>query len=429
MRHTLFPHARPIGPDRAFPSFLPDGRHFLFLASPDDVLKVGSLDSKQSQALGLRDVQSPVYVEPGYIVYAAQRTLMARPFDAGRLTFSGSAVALASDLRAGSTSATFSVSDAGTLVYRQDFGRPVEVEWFDRSGASLGRPVGPGSYRGAEASASGTQIALRRRADLNGARSLWVVDTVRGTDIRVSARGSEMSPRWAPDGKSLVYFAGYADDRGLYVKHLDSTSDPELVLHSSQTPLNASDWSPDGRFVLYETKSQETGTDIWSLPMAGTHEPTPLLKTKFNEGQAVLSADGKWMAYTSDESGRLEVYVQTIPATGERWQVSTGGGRQPRWRHDGRELFFLSPSAAIMSVATQPSAGGFHVDPPKQLFQTRVGIQPDDLNPGADVSQFGVSPDGQRFLVFNLSATADTEPLTVVLNWPALLKQPKTSGP
>ena len=159
-----------------------------------------------------------------------------------------------------------------------------------------------------------------------------------------------------------------------------------------------------------------------------SHESTPLLKTKFNEGQAVVSADGNWMAYTSDESGRLEVYVQPLPPTGARWQISTGGGRQPRWRRDNREIFYLSPSSALMSAAVQQVGGDLRVDTPKQLFQTRVGIQPGDLNPGADVSQFGVSPDGQRFLLLNLSATADSEPLTVVLNWPSLLRAPGTQG-
>jgi dipeptidyl aminopeptidase/acylaminoacyl peptidase len=179
---------------------------------------------------------------------------------------------------------------------------------------------------------------------------------------------------------------------------------------------NPTDWSSDGRFVVYDAADPKTNTDVWVLPTTGDRQPFPLLQTEFNEQQGRVSPDGRWIAYTSDETGRLEVYVQSFPAPGGKWQISTSGGADPRWRRDGPELFFISSDGKLMAVDVKVDSV-FHAGLPHQLFDARVSGLVDVR------THYAVTADGRRFLVNRLSEGEGASPITVVLNWTEALRK------
>ncbi|MBA3716207.1 MAG: PD40 domain-containing protein, partial [Pyrinomonadaceae bacterium] len=206
--------------------------------------------------------------------------------------------------------------------------------------------------------------------------------------------------------------AGLTD---LYQKATSGAGSDELLLKSND-PKFPADWSSDGRFILYRSRDPKTKEDIWVLPLEGDRQPFPLLQTEFNESQARFSPNGKWIAYTSDESGTTQVYVQSFPAAGSKWPVSTGGGNQPRWRRDGRELFYLA-DGKLMAVEVK-TEGTFEAGVPKPLF---VIHGPIEVTPFA--ISYAVTADGQRFLVRSVVEQASTTPITVVVNWAAEVKR------
>ena len=413
------------------PAFLPDGDHFLFLTAPDNVLKAASITAAVVKPLGLRGVSHVRYAPPGYLLYVTQATLVARPFDARQLEFRGEPTTIATSLRSDFTGrAPFDISLNGVLTYRQNLGRTIQAGWFTREGKLLEEPVAPGDHRAVGLSPDGHRFILRRvlaadggdsRLDALGGGTLSVVDTRRRTDTRLTAHPSvNLSAHWSPDGRAVV-FASNRDPLGLYIKHVDTASDEELLL-STTSSAAPTDWSSDGRLILYEQVDVKTGnSDISVLTLAdSTRESTPFLHTPFNEGQATLSADGRWIAYTSDESGRFQVYVQPFPATREKWQVSSTGGSQPRWRRDGRELLFVDASGAVMATPIAVMDGRMSVGQPQRLFGTSMDVA-NPASPGVENMRWAVSADGQRFLILNNVGTTNTEPLVVVLNWLAAL--------
>ncbi|HTF38520.1 MAG TPA: hypothetical protein VK651_09440, partial [Blastocatellia bacterium] len=247
-----------------------------------------------------------------------------------------------------------------------------------------------------------------------GAPDIWLFDLSSGIPSRFTTDPApDTNPVWSPDGSRIVFSSSREGVRNLYQKVASGGGSEEVLLKSSEEKV-ADDWSSDGRLILYETANPKTIWDLWVLPMSGDRKPVLFLQTKFTEQQAQFSPDGKWIAYTSDESGAPEVYVRTFPDSGARWRVSTGGGAQPRWRRDGRELFYIAVDRKLMVLDVKLGAT-FEASIPQTLFGTRI-LSLTDFN------QYAVTADGQRFLINSTTEETGTIPISVVVNWTADLK-------
>jgi Tol biopolymer transport system component len=404
----------------AWPYFLPDGRHFLYVASTSprekSAIFLGSLDSKQPRLL-LNAESSAAYAPPGYLLYALEGTLVARPFDADRLELTGEAVPVVREIgfTVGNARAQFSVSETGTLLYRSNTATAnAQLVWFDRAGKQLGTVGTVGRYSDIRLSPDGKRVAFQRFDAEKANSDIWLMELARGTTSRLTFDpASESDAVWSPDGGRIVFSSTREGLPNLYQKLSSGAGSEELLLKSDEAKF-ATDWSPDGRYVLYHFSRQSL--DLWVLPLFGERRPEPFLRTDFQEMSGRFSPDGRFVAYVSNESGRFEVYVQSFPASGGKWQVSNGGGAAPRWRRDGRELFYLSADRKLMSVEVGGSADTFEAGVPKPLFETRV-----DSITGAPL--YDVSADGQRFLINVPVEENAPASVTVVLNWTADLKR------
>ena len=249
--------------------------------------------------------------------------------------------------------------------------------------------------------------------------NLWIVDLLRGSRIRFTSNEStrdslDQMPVWSPDSASVA-FASNREGRlfQLYRKSVDR-QDPEERLLKTDHSDRPTDWSPDGRSLVYDEVGPTNSSDIWVLPLTGDRTPLPVLQSKFNEGQGRLSPDGRWLAYTSDETGRRQIYIQPFPATGARLSVSVDGGTHPQWRHDGKELFYLDLERRIVAVPIGRASALPDVGVPHVLFSTSV--VPELPLTG---TFYSVRADGERFLVSNVDEAPQSLPITVVLNWTA----------
>ena len=223
---------------------------------------------------------------------------------------------------------------------------------------------------------------------------------------------------WSPDGKRILFVSNRTGANNLYLKPANGGEEEQELLAGGNNK-HANHWSRDGRFILYSDLDPKTQSDLWVLPLEGERKPIAVATTEFNESQGQFSPDGHWIAYTSDESGRYEVYVRSFApggATGGKWAISSGGGSQARWRRDGKEIFYLAPGQKVMAVDTTTSPD-FRASPPRVLFEAAITAR------GVASYRYGVSSDGQRFLVV---ASADEEspaPITAVLNWMTTAKR------
>ncbi len=400
------------------PSFLPDGRHFLYeswvTTSEDSGIFVTSLDGSDRKLL-LKNDSNAIYAAPGFLVFARETTLMAQPFDAAKLQFTGEAVPVTEQVVfTGQYSySNFSISDNGTMVFSTGSISNRQLVWFDRQGESLG-PVGPpGEYNDIVLSPDEKRVATQRI--LNGNSDIWLLDLARGVPSRFTFDAvTDDDPVWSPDGNTIVFSSTRSGRFDLYRK-VSSGAGNEEVISKSEADKEGTDWSGDGRFILFDQAGSNGGTDIWILPLAGDGKPSLLLQSPFSEHQGHFAPDSKWFAYTSNESGRDEVYVQSFPPSGGKWQVSTGGGAQPFWRHDGKELFYIAPDRKLMAVDVTLGST-FETSAPKTLFQTQV-IRYEAPN------RYLVSRDGQRFLINSPVEELSQTPVTVILNWVAGLKK------
>ncbi|HLL75094.1 MAG TPA: protein kinase [Pyrinomonadaceae bacterium] len=401
----------------AWPHFLPDGRHFLYVAgtSPREksAIFLGSLDSKPPRML-LNAESSVAYAPPGYLLYAREGTLVARPFDAAGLELTGEAVPVVKQIgfTLSNARAHFSVSETGTLLYRPSAAAAdTQLVWFDRAGKQLDTVGAAGHYSDIRLSPDGKRVAFQRLDTEKGASDIWLIELARGTTSRLTFDpANDGDPVWSPDGGRIVFASMKEGMPNLYQKLSSGAGGEELLLKTEDAKL-ANDWSPDGRHVLYNAVS-----DLWVLPLFGERRPEPFVRTDFQEASGRFSPDGRWIAYTSNESGRFEVYVQSFPASGGKWQVSNGGGGSPRWRRDGRELFYLSADGKLMAVEVDGSSDKFEAGVPAPLFEPRVGAISGD-------SPYDVAADGRRFLVKVPAEETAPAPVTVVLNWTADLKR------
>jgi len=404
-----------------WPYFLPDGRHFLYLARSSQVEKsaifVGSLDSKDTKFL-LNADSSMAYAPPGYLLFARQQTLMAQGFNADKLQLTGEAVPVAERIARylGVARALFSVSDTGVLVYRSLWTtEDSQLAWFDRAGRQLGTVGEPGGYAAIRLSPDEKRVALQRVDNEKGTYDIWLIEITRGTPSRLTFDpASDVYPIWSPDGNRIVFASNKEGTANLYQKLSSGAGNDELLFKSDDAKL-PNDWSPDGRYILYQDLSQKD-FDLWVLPLFEERKPVLFLQTDFAELYGRFSPDGRWIAYVSGESGKREVSVRSFPASGGQWQISNGGGAQPHWRRDGKELFYVAPDHKLMAVEVNGSSGTFEVGIPRALFDLRIGST-------SGFSDYDVTADGQRFLVNTLVEQSARSPVTVVMNWTADLKK------
>jgi eukaryotic-like serine/threonine-protein kinase len=438
----------------ATPWFLPDGRHFLFQvwseATENRAVYVASLDSNGRTRLMSAESKA-LYVPPGFILFVRERTLMARPFDANRRAFNGDAVPIAEEVAysLNNGAAAFYASDEGTLIYRR--GTSVtpgtrQWMWIDRTG-KVSSPIGERhNVQSLNLSPDGRKIVFHDNVS-GQPPDVWIFDLERNLRSRLTTDpAADGFPVWSPDGERVVFGSqrdGNAPQaearppaptgrgRGsagvtLFTKPANGAV-PELMLlppepNKMMVPY---DWSPDGRMIVAQ-RFEDVATaqsDLWIVPLTGDRKPRPYLASAFSEGEPALSPDGRWLAYVSNESGAFQVVVQPFPdPSGGKWQVSTRGGHYPRWRRDGRELYYLDPDRQIVAVSWT-TGRGFEVGRSTPLFAAPFTFPDSAIN--ALENPYDVTADGQRFLVsapLTVSTTTQT-PITVITNWTSVLKR------
>jgi eukaryotic-like serine/threonine-protein kinase len=406
-----------------WPHFLPDSRHFIYLArganKQDNGIYVGSLDSTDSKLLVQTDAGA-MYAAPGYLLFLRERTLMAQPFDPEKLQLTGEPSVIAEQLvyNPSNGRAFFCVSDNGILVYRTGaIAQNTRPTWYDRRGKELGSLGGPESIIIASAlSPDETKFAISRTDPNLTGSDIWILDTSGRSSRLTFDPAVETNPIWSPDGTRIVFSSNRLGPFDLYWKFASGAGNEELLLKSDNTKF-ALDWSADGQFVLYQDIAQTTQRDLWALPLFGDKKPIAVVQTNFNEAQGNFSPDGHWVAYVSDESGTSQVYVQNFPPAGGKWMVSINGGSMPRWRRDGNELFYIASNNKLMAVPVMTNGQNFEAGNPQPLFDVRVS----PALTGA--TSYSVTRDGQRFLVNVRSEEASASPAVVVQNWTGLLKK------
>jgi hypothetical protein len=353
----------------------------------------------------------------GHLLFLRETTLMAQPFDVRHLVLTGEAFPVAEQIQTqGATPpwGIFSASENGVLAYQTGTTAGSQLAWFDRMGKQTGVLGDSARYGDLELSPDG------KRASVNIAdratRDIWLYDVVRGLRTRFTFDpADELTSIWSPDSSRVVFNSRRKGHLDLYQKPSSGVGAEEVLLEDNADKYPVS-WSPDGRFILYRGGSS-FGTDskLFVLPLTGDRKPFPFLKTQFSEDLGRFSPDGRWFAYASNESSRNEVYVTSFPGAGGKWQISTAGGRFPRWRHDGAEIFYLAPDNKLMSAAVKGTGPTFEVGAVKPLFETHAS--------GGFRYPYDVSADGQRFLINTLPEQAASAPITVVINWTAGLKK------
>jgi len=314
-------------------------------------------------------------------------------------------------------SSGFSLSENGVLAYREGGNQFGQFTWYDRAGKKLGT-VGP-PLRATEPffSPDENRVLFYQWENVVGLGDEWLLDLSSGRPSRLTFDPSDdNTSAWTPDGSRIVWSSIRNGWYELYQKLANGagTDEPLLVDHTTKFP---DDFSPDGKYLIYDLFSP-TSTDLWVLPMTADKKPFPYLQTSANEAHGRFSPDGKWIVYTSDESGKTEIYIQGFPAaSGGKWQVSTAGGDQPLWRHDGKELFYVAPDQSLESVEVRYTESGLSFGEPKALFKAPIhsGIT-------TTRNDYLVSADGQRFLINTPLEDTAKLPITVVLNWTNLLK-------
>jgi Tol biopolymer transport system component len=402
----------------AFPQFLPDGKHFLYSNVGSDAensgIYVGSLDSKQTKLL-LKAAASPLYSPPGYLLFARAGTLLAQPFDADRLELKGDAVPLAEGVqfRTGQVAAT--VSGNGVLAYRLvPSNAQFKLVWVDRKGAEQPLPAPPRAYRNPRLSPDGQRLAVT--IDEGGSQE-WLLDLGRTTLTRLTFDGKyNGGMAWTPDGKRLTFGSDRAgSSRNLFWQLADGSGGAEQLAKSEIDQI-AGCWSPDGQTLAFAQLSQDSGFDLWTYRVAD-RKAQPFLQTRFSEVAPRFSPDGRWLAYTSDESGRYEIYVQPFPGPGGKWQVSTEGGTEPVWARNGELFYRYGGKFMVVETTTSPN---FSAGNPRMLFEEHYSTY-------QHTPSYDVTADGQRFLFLN-PGVAPQEEIRVVVNWQEELKQKSAAG-
>jgi eukaryotic-like serine/threonine-protein kinase len=393
------------------PGFLPDGRHFVFWASPDNGkrgLYLGDINAHEKTFL-VEAQPSGMYAAPGYLLFRNNNKIMAQRFDARRLRLSGTAMAISPEIGLGE----FSVSDTGVLAYINYSNPTKRLLRLSRSGALLGQIGEPANYGPIHFSADGKHLAYETMTQ-STKTDVWVYDMARGAAQRVTAEPAWQGvPVLSPDGKQAIF--GYSIDGGIYrlhVKAADGSGEERAVGNVEEVfPV---DWSQNGRYVAFR---QPGAPSVSVLEIADGHVVLSLPEHS-QSLEARFSPDDKWLAITSFESGRLEIYVISFADPARKWKVSSDGGLHPAWRNDGKELFYVTASGEVMSVAVGAKGDDLQFLTPRKLFDTHVRM----AGPARSFRYFDAAPNGQSFVV-NSTVESSEEPITVVTNWTGLLKR------
>ena len=398
------------------PYFLPDGRHFLHYAktSQEPGIYLASLDGKEGRRIlsadsdGIYAASASGDASKGWLLFMREGALLAQPFDAGRLNLTGEPFPITDQVEAWS----FSVSDTGILVYQsRRIDEVTQLGWVDRAGKPLESIGSSGPYQNHPRLApDGKRVVVARMDAKTRRQDLYVIDLTRGAESRLTFDPADDSlPVWSRDGNRIVWASNRTGTHQLYQKLASGVGQDELLLQSD-APLLPSSWSADGKFLLYARTDPKSSDDVWVLPLEGDRKPFPYLQMPFWETEAQFSPDGRWIAYRTNESGKSEVYVQTFPASGSRWQVSTNGGHHPQWRGDGKELFYCSTDGKLMAVDVK-RGDSFEAGLPKTLFNLSEAK--------VYYADYAVTSDGQRFLFALKVQEGSPAPFSVVVNWAA----------
>jgi Tol biopolymer transport system component len=398
-----------------WPEFLPDGRRFLFVIRSTRAdrtgVYVGSLDGGTPRLV--MPAFSRVRYVDGHLMFVRQGTLLAQRFDAATATLEGQPAPVADRIKfhAGGDAA-FDVSRTGVLVYGQSAGEPTtRLMVFDGRGREL-QPLTPaGSYRHPRFSPDGRRIVAEKVDGTDGNVDLWLYDITRASVGRLtSSAAPDVKPAWSPDGARVVFSSKRGTVYDIYSKAVD-TNEAEQQLFAAPGDKHVEHWSADGRYL----SGTVLRSGLWIFPLDPAAKPWMVRNdARPDTWQSEFSPDGRWLAYTSTESGSPEVYVEPLPATGSRWQVSTHGGAEPHWRRGGKELLYLGADSVLMATALPP--GGWRKSSPMRLFPINVS----DLMGCGD---YTVSPDGERIVVNTFISDPVIPPIDVVVNWAALLKR------
>jgi Tol biopolymer transport system component len=404
--------------DRLWPWFLPDARHYLFSTPVTSgggrfAVRAGSLDSTESKIV--LEAESNAVFASGYLLFLRDSTLIAQPFDAKRLITTGTPIPVAEKVGCLPTGkGAFSVSENGVLVYgvRQQ----KQLTWVDRQGRAISTVGDPGALGRMHLSPDRRSAAIAVTAGNN--TNIWVYDAMRGPRARFPFDpGVQMIGVWSPDSRTIIFDSNRKGRHDLYRRAADGTGGEEL-LYADGLEKGPSNWSPDGKTLLYNALSPGTGWDIWALPLTSDKpRPYAFLQTPFNEQQGQFSPDGQWVLYQSDESGRAEIYVTRFPVPGGKRRISAAGGAQPRWRPDGKEVFYVSLDGRLSVVQVSRKSGTLEFAGAQTLFGLLIPDQG---------FAYDVSDDGKRFLVETASqgdAVAANDVLMLVQNWAAGLKK------
>jgi serine/threonine protein kinase len=419
----------PLASDEAFhslPRFIDGGRRFIFVAGVGSEIRGGGQRRLRIASVGRSDSRvmfdigeyvSPVAVAEGQFVFLRGNTLMAQPFDDASGSLVGEPVPILDrvHLIASRPYGAISLSEStGVLAYVPDIETANhQLTWVDRSGRQTATLGERGDYSNLEISPDGKYVSLAILDPTKRTRDVWLIDLARGVRTRFTFDpGEERTAIWSPTGDRVIFNAQRKTvERELYVKASNGsgTETPLLADGLSKDPMS---WSPDGRVLLYRV-STKGRSDIWVQPLGTDAKPYAFLEGPHDENFGRFSPDGRWVAYMSDESGQPEVYVMPFSGAGGKWQVSAAGGSYPRWRGDGRELFFLSADGKMMSVSVDATTSAFKLDAPRTLFQAGAALQVG--------YQYAVTRDGERFLIN--TAASSSYPVTVITDWTSLLKK------
>jgi Tol biopolymer transport system component len=396
-----------------FPQLLPGGTRVLYLVRSGDgrrAVHVTTLDGRATTRLLETDVRAS-YSPSGHLLYMSEGVLMARPFDPERLQLSGEPAQVAAAVATSSAQdASFAISDTGVLVHATRTRAPGRLTWLDRAGRTQGVLGEVQDYLGLRRSPDGRTIAITRVDASTNAPDLWLLDVGRGVSSRFTFDPwIDVAPAWSPDGTAIV-FASSRLGSFQFFRRPAAGGLEETVFFQEGPSKYPDDWSPDGRYIVYSTDPSR-GYDLAMLRVAD-RQVLPLVATRFNEAQGRISPDGRWLAYTSDETGRPEVHVRGFPSGAVHVQLSSEGGSEPVWRGDGRELFYVAEDGRLVAVEVRSGGRTFEPGPPRVLFQTSA------VRPRVPyVTRYAATADGQRFL-FNVPVGAPAPPaITVTLDW------------
>ena len=405
-----------------WPVFLPDGKHYLYLASNFsgqrgvDAIFVGSLDSSEKRFV-VEATANAAYAAPGYLLFCREKTLLAQRFDQKRFVLTGEPTAILTDIQylPQVARAMFTVSDNGLMITQSGSGVALsQPVWFDRKGNEVGRVGKPDVYLNVALAPNGKSVAVDKidMANQNLKVDVWTYELQLESAKQLTfGFGFHGVPIWSPDVTRLVFGSNPQFHFDLYMKNSDGTQEEKRIVQDDLDKF-PTDWSGDGKYLLYNR-----ATDLWFVTFP-EQKNSLFLKAESVLSNGQFSPDGKWVTYASNESGKWEIYVTSFPVAHGKWRVSTTGGEQPRWRGDGKELFYLSSDGKMMAAPVTTGAK-FDSGTPVALFSAT----PRQRAARTELFVYDVSRDGQRFLINTQVKQAETQPMSVVLNWPAKLNK------